>query len=644
MEKVFNYVKENKSFIAFVICNLITTTVLRFLTVKNYYNLKPFLVDLGILIILGSFSYLFKNKKRFIYLFSITIICSLICFINSIYYSNYLSYASVSLIGSLAFLKDVGDAVVDNILELKDFIFLLQIPVFFLLNHKENKNNYCFKESILTGIILLALIAPFYKGRDYARLWKQWNREHIVMQFGIILYQLDDFVVSVKPGLVNLFGADTALKSFREYYDKNEENKINEYTGILKDKNVIVIHAESIQNFVINTKINGKEITPNLNKLINKSLYFSNFYAQDSVGTSSDTEFTFSTSLLPTNNGTVFLNYWNRKYETIEQNFKKLGYYTFSMHANNGAFWNRNVMYNTLGYEKFYNYENDYVLDDMIGLGLSDKSFFKQSIEILKEIKNTNQKYFGKLITLTNHTPFTHEGEDISDFDVTSSHYDYYNGTVKDEFLEGTILGSYLKSVHYADEALGEFINSLEKENLLENTVLVIYGDHDAKIKKSQFEYFYNYDKKTGKVLDETDEDYKKIDDIDYELLREVPLLIYSENIEAKEITEVMSMLDVMPTLSNMFDIKTTYNLGNDIFDEEENIVVFPNGNWLTNKIYYDAKKEEWKALEENLIVSSEYIEKNTLYAEETVNISNDLIMYDLIKKSEENEQILKKN
>ena len=222
MEKVFNYVKENKSFIAFVICNLITTTVLRFLTVKNYYNLKPFLVDLGILIILGSFSYLFKNKKRFIYLFSITIICSLICFINSIYYSNYLSYASVSLIGSLAFLKDVGDAVVDNILELKDFIFLLQIPVFFLLNHKENKNNYCFKESILTGIILLALIAPFYKGRDYARLWKQWNREHIVMQFGIILYQLDDFVVSVKPGLVNLFGADTALKSFREYYDKNE--------------------------------------------------------------------------------------------------------------------------------------------------------------------------------------------------------------------------------------------------------------------------------------------------------------------------------------------------------------------------------------------------------------------------------------
>jgi len=645
MEKVYNYLKENRIFVIFIICNLITTTLLRFLTIKNYYNIKPFIVDLGLLIIIGSFSYLLKNKKRFIYFFIVTIISSAICFINSIYYSNYLSYASISLIGSIAFLKDVGNAVVDNILEPKDFLFLLQIPVFlcFYLKNKNISNNN-FKHTILVGITLLALVAPFYKGRDYTRLWKQWNREHIVMQFGIYLYQIDDFVVSIKPGLVNLFGSDTALKTFREYYDTKEENKTNKYTGIFKGKNVLVIHAESIQNFVINTKINSKEITPNLNKLIKESLYFSNFYAQDSVGTSSDTEFTFSTSLLPTNNGTVFLNYWNRKYETLEQKFNDLGYYTFSMHANNGAFWNRNIMYKTLGYQKFYNYETDYVLDDMIGLGLSDKSFFNQSIEILKKIKNDNNNYFGKLITLTNHTPFTNEGEDISDFDVTSAYYDQNYGLIKNDYLEGTSLGSYIKSVHYADEALGEFIKKLEKENLLDNTVLIIYGDHDAKIKKSQFEYYFNYNKITGEILDENDVNYKTVDDIDYELLREVPLIIYSKDIEAAEITEVMSMLDLMPTIANLFDIETTYALGNDIFDEEENTVVLPNGNWITNKIYYDAKKEEWKALEENLIVSSEYIEKNTLYAEEIVSMSNDIIFYDLIKKSEENEEILKKS
>ena len=240
--------------------------------------------------------------------------------------------------------------------------------------------------------------------------------------------------------------------------------------------------------------------------------------------------------------------------------------------------------------------------------------------------------------------PFTSDGEDISDFDVTSSYYDQNKGLIKHQFLEGTDIGSYIKSVHYADEALGEFINSLEKENLLDNTVLIIYGDHDAKIKKSQFELYYNYDKKTGKVLSESDEKYQMIDDIDYELLREVPLIIYTNEIEATQIDESMSMLDLMPTIANLFGISTTYSLGNDIFDEKENIVVFPNSNWLTNKIYYDAKKEEWKTLEDNLIVSNEYIKNNTLYAEAIVNMSNDIILYDLIKKSEENTEILKKN
>ena len=216
------------------------------------------------------------------------------------------------------------------------------------------------------------------------------------------------------------------------------------------------------------------------------------------------------------NNGTVFINYWNRKYESIQKKFNDAGYYTFSMHANNGTFWNRNIMYNSLGYQKFYNYESDYTIDEIIGLGLSDESFFRQSLTKLKEINEKGQNFYGTLITLSNHTPFTNEGKDLSNFDVSSYHYDKNGKLIIDNYLEGTILGSYIKSVHYADKALGEFIDGLEKEGLLENTVLIIYGDHDAKIKKSQFEYFYNYDRKTGKVIEKDSIDYKIIDDIDY--------------------------------------------------------------------------------------------------------------------------------
>lgn len=638
MKKIKEFICTNKLFLIYVICNLLTSTLLRFLTVKNYFNIKPFIADLGTIIIMGSFSYLFKNKNRYIYLLIMTIIGAFICFSNSIYYNNYLSFISISLIGSITFLKDVGNAVVDNVLELKDFIFFLEVPIFIIMYKSigEEKNKSKFKYVFLSGIILLALLAPFYKGKDYARIWKNWNREYVVMQFGTYIYQIDDFVVSLKPSLVNLFGSDNASKTFREYYSKPNIKQTNEYTNIFNGKNVLVIHAESLQNFVINKKINGKEITPNLNKLINKSLYFNNFYALDSVGTSSDSEFTFSTALLPTNNGTVFINYWNRKYESIQKKFNDAGYYTFSMHANNGTFWNRNIMYNSLGYQKFYNYESDYIMDETIGLGLSDESFFRQSLVKLKEINEKGQNFYGTLITLSNHTPFTNEGKDLSNFDVSSYHYDKNGKLITDNYLEGTILGSYIKSVHYADKALGEFIDGLEKEGLLDNTILIIYGDHDAKIKKSQFEYFYNYDRKTGKVIEKDSIDYKVIDDIDYELLRSVPFIIYSKDIEPKVISKVSSMLDAFPTIANMFGFETKYTLGSDIFDDKDNIVVFPNGNWLTDKMYYDNKRDSFKALEDNLVVKNDYIEQNNLIAQNKINISNYIIMYDLIRKNEE--------
>lgn len=87
--------------------------------------------------------------------------------------------------------------------------------------------------------------------------------------------------------------------------------------------NVIFIHMESIQNFLIDLKVNGVEITPNINKLSKEGMYFSKFYPQISIGTSSDSEFTLSTGLLPNSLGTVFVNYYNRKYETMENAFKE---------------------------------------------------------------------------------------------------------------------------------------------------------------------------------------------------------------------------------------------------------------------------------------------------------------------------------
>ena len=147
-------------------------------------------------------------------------------------------------------------------------------------------------------------------GLDIGRLGKQWNREFIVMKFGLYTYQVNDIISTIKPQLNPLFGYDENAKIFREYYEERVDlTTQNKYTDIFKGQNILAIHAESIQQIVVDLKFNGVELTPNLNKLSKEGLYFSNFYAQEGVGTSSDSEFTLNTSLMPTSSGTVFANY-----------------------------------------------------------------------------------------------------------------------------------------------------------------------------------------------------------------------------------------------------------------------------------------------------------------------------------------------
>lgn len=654
-----DYFKNNILFLTFVLSTLINGCLLRFLTVKNYFAIRPILGDLALIIILGSFNYLFKPKNRFKYLLTLSIVFVAICVINSMYYTNYLSFGSFSLLATSLQIVDVGDAVVENIMELKDFSYIWQLFALIFIyvttdlkkasSSKGKSNKKLFKNTLISGISFLVIFLFTLTPTDIGRFLKQWNREYIVMRYGIYTYQINDLVTSLSPKIHSMFGYDSNAKVFREYYEENkEEKKTNQYTDIFKGKNVIVIHAESFQQFTMNLSFNNKELTPNMNKLASEGIYFSNFYAQESVGTSSDSEFTFNTSLTPASSGTVAINYYDREYVTIPKLLKTQGYYTFSMHGNNGTFWNRNLLHESFGYDYFYNYTKDYNIDETIGLGLSDKSFFKQSVAKIKDISKEHNNFYGTLIMLTNHTPFSYIGP-FSDYSVdileetTDSKTNEVTTNTK-HYLEGTTMGNYLKSVHYADEAIGKFIEQLDEEGLLDNTVIVIYGDHDAKLKTSEYEYLYNFDPETQTMLDVNDPDYHKVDAYEYELNRKVPFIIWTKDKKFNvEVKEVMGMYDVLPTLGNMLGFESEYALGHDMFSVDENIVVFPDGNWLTNKMYYNNQTGEAKLIDPTQPVTIDYIEKNCKHADEVVTVSNSIITYDLIRKTKESEDLLKK-
>lgn len=651
------YFKNNILFITFVITSVINSTLLRFFcmhTVENFLSWKAVLADLTVVTAIGSFGYLFKPKNRFSYYLGFNIFLTAICIINSVYYTFYTSFASVSMLSLTQYIGDVGDAVVENVLQLKDMVYIFAPIALTVVHFRLKKKSYYKKielksdrkkrmlKTLGCSVVMLVVFLVSMTSLDVSRFIKQWNKEYIVMRFGIYVYQANDLVISVQPKINSMFGYDKARKEFEEYFAEEKPVTTNEYTNMFEGKNVIVIHAESMMTNAMYLTFNGQEVTPNLNKIAKSGLFFSNFYSQVSVGTSSDSELTYNTTLMPTKSGTAFVSYSDKTYISTPKLLGEKGYYTFSMHANTAAFWNRQAMHKTLGYDRFYS-KADYIVDkeNVIGLGLSDKHFFAQSIEKIKEINEEHEKWYGLLIMLSNHTPFS-DVDKYGDFPVdiveTVVNAEGVEEQVTYPYMEGTKLGNYFKSLHYADNALGELMDGLNQNGLLENTVVVIYGDHDARLSRKEYERLYNYNFDTKTFIDENDEAYREYDSYQYELGRKVPFIIWSKDMEEKginkEISNVMGMYDVMPTLGNMLGFNNPYALGHDIFEiGENNIVVFPNGNWVTNKMYYNSQKAAYLSLSDQVITEEE-IANNSEYANKLLDVSNNIIVFDLLNEN----------
>lgn len=651
------YASTNILFISYIIISLLIGFLLRLFTIGTPIYFKAFLSDFMVSLLIGAFGYLFKPKYQFTYFFIWIIFATFLAIGNTIYYQFYQSFLSVNLISTASMLGAVDDSLYDK-LHITQFLYIIFPIIFFGIHKFLSKKNYYFEVektekgkrnfiySVATSGVIICSLLFTLNATDTSRLVKQWNREWLVQKFGLYTYTANDLIQSIQPHLNTLFGYDEAARKFRNFYSCKAEEKIssNKYTNAFKDKNVIFIHAESIQNFLVNLKINGKEVTPNLNKLAKEGIYFDRFYPQISVGTSSDTEFTLNTSLMPSSSGTVFVNYYNRTYYALPKYFNDMGYYTFSAHANNADYWNRKTMHHTLGYQDFYAKDSYVVPSDTsdpnwVGLGLSDKSFFNQLVPILKNIKENHKKFYGTVITLSNHSPFN-DLEKYDPFDVTMKYtVTDENGKEKEAvatYLEGSSMGNYIRSAHYADAALGEFIQLLKDNDLTKDTIIILYGDHEARLNKKQFNLLYNYDPNTNDIKSEDDPTYVSMENYNYDLLKNTPLIMW--NVDKKyrrKVSSAMGMYDVLPTIANMFGFKDKYGLGHDIFSDNEKIVVFPNGNVLTDKVYYSNLNDEYVALSDEPI-NSDYISRLKDYANQILDVSNGIVLHDLIKNEED--------
>jgi len=614
MKKAKNILINNLDIILFFISLTIKVLLYGKQVQENYFKYQTIIIPIASsVLILLSFLLLFKKRNRIkaILILDFFISLILICDIN--YFRYFKDIPTISVLRNGLMLGSVKSSVA-SLFKLSDLLFLADIILFFVIKELdlsrglyETKLRFrlcSFLALLLAGGAINSVYIYKLSVQQPRLISTMFNRIYIATSLGI----LDAHGVDIYNEFKNTIDRHSALPKEKETAIKNflESNSVvqtHNLTGAAKGKNLIMIQVEALQQFVINQKIEGQEITPNLNKWIKKSAYFNNFFYQVSSGGTSDAEFMTNNSLYPSASGAAYYLYSGNEFNSLGNSFKKEGYSTAALHGFKSTFWNRNVMYNAEGFDNFYS-DKDYTIDSKVGLGLSDESFLNQSVDKLKALQSP---YYAFLITLSSHFPFDDQAG-YGDFNVGK-----YNNT---------LIGNYIRGIHYTDKALGNFLDTLDKEGILKDSIVVLYGDHNAIPKENEQELadFMNI---------------KDMNDLQWSMLQKVPMLIhFPEDKNAGSYNKFAGDMDIYPTLKNLFSIQAGETLGKDLFNSKNDTVIFRNGSFTDANIYYYSPTNTYYNIKTgDMAAEDDNIKAKKDNAQMQLEYSDDILKHNLIKK-----------
>lgn len=519
-----------------------------------------FINPIGFLMIVFGFSMFMKEKTQKRYILVTSFIVSAVLFANIVFYRFFNDFLTIPVLFQTSNMSDLGSSVTElinfsDLFYFADFILLAAIMKFkpALLTWREYST-----VDRRVYFLTAAAIAFFNMGMVETErpqlLTRTFDREMLVKNIGTYNYHLYDVFLQSKSSAQRAMADGSELADIDNYVRANYVPPNDEMFGIAKGKNVIMISMESTQGFVINKTVNGQEITPFLNDFIKESYYFNNFYHQTGQGKTSDSEFLVENSLYPLSRGAVFFTHSGNEYNATPEILNENGYYTASLHANNKSFWNRDIMYQSLGYQRFYSLP-DYEVneDNSVGWGLKDIDFLQQSVAHLKAMP---KPFYSKFITLTNHFPF-----ELNEEDQFIPPYTSDDQTVNNYFL----------TVRYEDEAIKQFVQKLKDEGLYEDSIIILYGDH--------YGISENHNKAMSEYLG------KEITPFESMQLQEVPLIIHIPGQKGGTMTTVGGQIDIKPTILHLLGIDTKKNIdfGSDLFAKDRSdFAVLRDGSFIT--------------------------------------------------------------
>ncbi|MEF2292060.1 LTA synthase family protein [Virgibacillus dokdonensis] len=510
-----------------------------------------------------------KPQRQMKYLRYTILIGTLIIFANLVFYRSFTDFITIPQLLQASNAADLGSSIL-TLIKPYDILLFVDVVIIWFISRKQSvqvaaqypKSGKVF--ALAMSFVLLAgnfFLAEMERPQLFTRAF---DREYLVKNIGLFNYHIYDIATQAKAKTQRVFADGNELPEIQEYMDENmARNTTSELFGVAEGKNVIFINAESIQSFVINNDVNGEPITPFLNALTKDkdTFYFENFYHQTEQGKTSDSEFLVENSLYPLSRGAVFFTHGQNEYNAMPEILGENGYYSSVLHANNKSFWNRDQMYQSLGFDHYYGEESFEITEESsVGWGLKDKPFFEQSTDILQQME---KPFYTKLITLTNHFPFELDEEDRS-----IEPYDSNSNT----------LNNFFPTVRYMDESIELFFDELKRSGLYEDSIIVIMGDH--------YGISANHNKAMSQYLGK-----EEITPYDHIQLQRVPLFIHIPGFGKGEIkSEIAGQIDMKPTLLNLLGIKNKQDIqfGNDLFSKQrKDFVALRNGSFITDEYIY---------------------------------------------------------
>lgn len=537
------------------------------------------------------------NRGRCITTIVVDVFISVLLFADNLYHTYSSSVLSVAQMMNLQYGEEIMDTL-PMLLQVKEILYFIDIIIIVIgictktLNIRK-KEKIDFKKKIAKIAVGVVAIIVFFKiDVDFIEKTKEdpFNKDMQVKKATIYGYHIADIenTINIKKQAKYTKKEDVleAYDDLKEKYDENYGKTNYDLQGIANGKNVIILQLESIQEFVINKEINGKEITPNLNKFINENIEISNMFMQ-SYSSTADSEFSTVTSLYPMENGMSYSRYYTNEYDDIFTMFKNKGYTTSYMHGNYGFFWNRENVYKEFGVDNIELKDQFADTSENIMGYLSDELLYKQAVE---KLKNYNMPFVSYIVSASSHTSFSLDGlQDRNKVNIDVEKY-------KDTFF-----GNYLESVNYADYAFGVFIDELKEANLYDDTVILLFGDHNGVDMYN--EELQDFLKTINPDVTDTD---IKLNYIRVACGMKIP------GIKNMKIEKPVSKLDIKPTFAYLINGKPGVSLGTNMFARKD-FISLNNERIVTSRYYYD---EKWFKRENGEEVNLEEIaeeEKNLL-------------------------------